>query len=78
MPRQSQIDAPGALHHITAGGNEKRKILFHLFLRTGLVPISTIMRRLLTRYAIYFNCRHRLEYWIWIFRRSGLKASIGL
>ena len=26
MPRQSRIDAPGALHHIIAGGNEKRKI----------------------------------------------------
>ena len=92
MPRQSRIDAPGALHHIIARGNEKRKIFkdkkdykeflarlgdilshtettcyawslipnhFHLFLRTGLVPIATIMRRLLTRYAIYFNRRHR-------------------
>ena len=26
MPIQSRIDAPGALHHIIAGGNEKRKI----------------------------------------------------
>ena len=26
MPRQSRIDAPGALHHIIARGNEKRKI----------------------------------------------------
>ena len=26
MRRQSRIDAPGALHHIIAGGNEKRKI----------------------------------------------------
>ena len=92
MPRQSRIDSPGALHHIIARGNEKRKIFedkkdyqeflvrlgdilthtqticyawalipnhFHLFLRTGIVPIATIMRRLLTRYAIYFNRRHR-------------------
>ena len=92
MPRQSRIDAPGALHHIIARGNEKRKIFkdkkdykefldrlgdilsrtqticyawaiipnhFHLFLRTGTIPISTVMRRLLTRYAIYFNRRHR-------------------
>jgi putative transposase len=91
MLRQSRIDAPGALHHIIARGNEKRIIFedkkdyqeflarlgdilthtqticyawalipnhFHLFLRTGTVPIATIMRRLLTRYAIYFNRRH--------------------
>ncbi|UCD91128.1 MAG: transposase [Desulfobacterales bacterium] len=32
---------------------------FHLLLRTGAVPISTIMRRLLTGYAIVFNRRHR-------------------
>ncbi len=92
MPRQSRIDAPGALHHIIARGNEKRKIFedkkdykkfltrlerilshtqticyawtlipnhFHLFLRTSTFPIATVMRRLLTGYAIYFNRRHR-------------------
>jgi REP element-mobilizing transposase RayT len=32
---------------------------FHLLLRTGLVPISTVMRRLLTGYAVRFNRRHR-------------------
>jgi REP element-mobilizing transposase RayT len=32
---------------------------FHLLLRTGLVPISTIMRRLLTGYAVAHNRRHR-------------------
>ena len=31
---------------------------FHLLLRTGNVPISTIMRRLLTGYAVTFNLRH--------------------
>jgi REP element-mobilizing transposase RayT len=31
---------------------------FHLLLRTGLVPIATVMRRLLTAYAIYHNRRH--------------------
>jgi len=31
----------------------------HLLLRTGLVPITTIMRRLLTGYAQQFNRRHR-------------------
>jgi len=32
---------------------------FHLLLRTGSVPISTVMRRLLTGYAVWFNRRHR-------------------
>lgn len=32
---------------------------FHLLLRTGTVSISTIMRRLLTGYALWYNRRHR-------------------
>ncbi len=32
---------------------------FHLLLRTGSTPISSVMRRLLTGYAIYFNRRYR-------------------
>ena len=32
---------------------------FHLLLRTGNVPISTIMSRLLTGYALWFNRTHR-------------------
>jgi putative transposase len=31
---------------------------FHLLVRTGSVPISTVMRRLLTGYAVHFNRRH--------------------
>jgi putative transposase len=31
----------------------------HLLLRTGLMPIATVMRRLLTGYAQQFNRRHR-------------------
>ena len=31
----------------------------HLLLRTGLTPITTVMRRLLTGYAVQFNRRHR-------------------
>ena len=31
----------------------------HLLLRTGLAPIATVMRRLLTGYAVSFNRRHR-------------------
>ena len=32
---------------------------FHLLLCTGNVPMSTVMRRLLTGYAVSFNRRHR-------------------
>ena len=31
----------------------------HLLLRTGFTPIATVMRRLLTGYAVSFNRRHR-------------------
>ena len=31
---------------------------FHLLLKTGNVPIATVMRRLLTGYAVSFNLRH--------------------
>ena len=31
---------------------------FHLLLRTGIAPISALMRRLLTGYAVTFNLRH--------------------
>ena len=32
---------------------------FHLLLRTGPTPLSTVMRRLMTGYAVTFNKRHR-------------------
>ncbi len=32
---------------------------FHLLLRTGPTPLSTVMRRLMTGYAVTFNLRHR-------------------
>ena len=32
---------------------------FHLLLRTANVPIATVMKRLLTGYAVSFNRRHR-------------------
>jgi REP element-mobilizing transposase RayT len=32
---------------------------FHLLLKTGQAPIATVMRRLLTGHAIYYNRRHR-------------------
>lgn len=92
MPRQSRIDAPGALHHIIARGINRKSIFqddadrdnfldrlgnilsetqtacfawalipnhFHLLLRTGTTTISTVMRRLLTGYAVSFNFRYR-------------------
>jgi len=34
---------------------------FHLLLRTGPVPISTVMRRLLTGYALWYNRTHRRQ-----------------
>ena len=36
---------------------------FHLLLRTGPVPISTLMRRLLTGYALWYNRRHHRNAW---------------
>ena len=92
MPRQSRIDAPGALHHIIVRGIERGKIFkddddrydfidklgiileetettcyawalipnhFHLLLRTGIVPVATVMRRILTGHAVRFNHRHK-------------------
>jgi putative transposase len=32
---------------------------FHLLLKTGNVPVATVMRRLLTGYAVSFNLRHK-------------------
>jgi putative transposase len=32
---------------------------FHLLLRTGLIPLSKVMRRLMTGYAVTFNKRHK-------------------
>jgi len=32
---------------------------FHLLLRTGLAPVATVMRRLLTGYAMSYNLRHQ-------------------
>jgi len=91
MPRQSRIDAPGALHHVIIRGIERKAIFrgdtdraeflkrvesiftdsatpcfawalmtnhVHLLIRTAGVPLATLMRRLLTSYAMAFNRRH--------------------
>jgi REP element-mobilizing transposase RayT len=34
---------------------------FHLLIKTGLVPISKLMLRLLTGYAISYNLRHKRQ-----------------
>ena len=89
---KSDIDAPGALHHVIVRGIERGKIFrsdydrknflnrlgklipetqtdcfawalipnhVHLLLRTGLVPVSVLMSRLLTGYAVWFNKKYR-------------------
>lgn len=91
MPRQSRIDAPGALHHIIIRGIERKAIFkddadrnefvermesifgdsstacfawtlmtnhVHLLSRTADTPLATLMRRLLTGYAMAFNRRY--------------------
>ena len=32
---------------------------FHLIIRSGIKPLSTVMRKVLTGYAVYFNRRHK-------------------
>lgn len=32
---------------------------FHLLLKTGITPIATVMKRLLTGYAMHYNRRHK-------------------
>ncbi|MBW2640598.1 MAG: transposase [Deltaproteobacteria bacterium] len=56
MPRKARIDAPGALHHVAWALIPNH---VHLLLRTGLVPISVLMSRLLTGYAVWFNKKYR-------------------
>jgi REP element-mobilizing transposase RayT len=91
MPRQSRIDAPGALHHVIIRGIERKAIFkddadrtefieriasnfadsstpcfawalmtnhVHLLIRTADTPLASLMRRLLTGYAVAFNRRH--------------------
>jgi len=91
MPRQSRIDAPGALHHVIIRGIERKAVFkddtdrfefveriesifsesrtpcfawslmsnhVHLLTRTADAPLATLMRRLLTGYAMAFNRRH--------------------
>ncbi len=52
MPGLARLDAPGVLHHIMIRGIERRKIFLNQ------LPLATLMRRLLTGYAVSFNRRH--------------------
>jgi REP element-mobilizing transposase RayT len=89
---KSEIDAPGALHHVIIRGIERWKIFrsnydrenfitrlmelipesqidcfawsflsnhAHFLIRTGAVPLSVFMSRLLTGYAGWFNKKYR-------------------
>jgi len=91
MPRQSRIDASGALQHVIARGINRQAIFsdkadykdfldrlgdiiststtscyawallpnhFHLLLRTGDVPVSRVIQRLLTGYVVTYNRLH--------------------
>jgi putative transposase len=44
---------------------------FHLLLRTGMVPIATVMRRILTGYAVRFNRRHKRHGYLFQNRKIG-------
>ena len=50
---------------------------FHLLLKTGRVPIATVMMRLLTGYAVSYNRRHRrhAEDTAPLFKRALVKAN---
>ncbi len=48
----------------------------HLLLRTGLVPISVLMSRLLTGYAVWFNKKYRLHGQFFQNRRKPLKHEV--
>ena len=53
MPRQALLDVPGALHHIMVRGINKADIF------NDDQGISSVMRKLLSWYAQYYNRRHK-------------------
>lgn len=62
MDRDNFIDRVGAIVTETNTACYAWALIpnhFHLLLRTGQVPMATVMRRLLTGHAGYFNKRHR-------------------
>ena len=59
---QSFIDRLGGILEETGTGCYAWALIpnhFHLLLRTGSIPIATVMRRLLTGHAVRFNHRYR-------------------
>jgi REP element-mobilizing transposase RayT len=60
--RQSFMDRLGGILEETGTGCYAWALIpnhFHLLLRTGSIPIATVMRRLLTGHAVRFNHRYR-------------------
>jgi REP element-mobilizing transposase RayT len=60
--RNNFVERLGTILEETATGCYAWALLpnhFHLLLRTGNTPISTVMKRLLTGYVVTFNRRHR-------------------
>ena len=51
---------------------------FHLLLRTGPTPITTVMRRFLTGYAQWFNRRHQRQGHVFHNRYKSIKLEISL
>jgi len=65
---QDDVDRENFLHRLGVILNDTSTYCFawvlipnhvHLLLRTGSIPLATVMRRLLTGYAISYNRRHR-------------------
>jgi REP element-mobilizing transposase RayT len=62
IDRKSFLDRLGAVLSDTATSCYAWSLMsnhVHLLLRTGTVPIATLMRRLFTGHAVTFNRRHR-------------------
>ena len=65
---QDDFDRKNFIDRLSAILNETKTVCygwalipnhFHLLLRTGLAPVATVMRRLLTGYAMSYNRRHQ-------------------
>jgi REP element-mobilizing transposase RayT len=49
----------------------------HLLIRTGPEPVSNLMRRLLTGYAVYYNRRHRRHGHLFQNRYKSILQNLG-
>ena len=48
---------------------------FHLLLKTGTTPVATVMKRLLTSYAMHYNRRHKRHGHLFQNRYKGRKIN---